>query len=280
MSGPVGFRMGLTGTSLPEYESPPLIEVVFGIQFRKLDKLLAPHVGLLWEKFREEYSTCRELPPIAPVVERFGGKGETEVEISEVPPLPRIWFERPDGTGIIQVQRDRFLHNWKTTGPGDEYPRYHSVSKRFLQYMEKFKNFVEESGLGVLNLTQYDLTYVNHILKGEGWEDLADLGSIFPDFSWGKRKDRFLPVFSDVNWQSTVDLPEKSGRLRIGIRSGNRQEDGFPLVRFELAARGVGSDKSEEGMRDWFDTAHEWIVRGFTDLTSEEIQEKIWRRTQ
>jgi len=31
-------------------------------------------------------------------------------------------------------------------------------------------------------------------------------------------------------------------------------------------------------MRNWFDLAHEWIVRGFTDLTEKEMQETIWKR--
>ena len=31
-------------------------------------------------------------------------------------------------------------------------------------------------------------------------------------------------------------------------------------------------------MWNWFDLAHEWIVRGFADLTTEKIQQNIWRR--
>jgi hypothetical protein len=40
----------------------------------------------------------------------------------------------------------------------------------------------------------------------------------------------------------------------------------------------MGKDKSPEGMWTWFDLAREWIVRGFTDLTGEEVQKQIWRK--
>ena len=43
-------------------------------------------------------------------------------------------------------------------------------------------------------------------------------------------------------------------------------------------ARGQTVDKGKKQMWNWFDLAHEWIVRGFADLTTEKIQQNIWRR--
>ena len=42
----------------------------------------------------------------------------------------------------------------------------------------------------------------------------------------------------------------------------------------DLTTRGI----SNEGIQEWFDMAHEWIVRGFEDLTTSEIQEKVWKK--
>ncbi len=113
--------------SLPDYERPPVIEVVCGILFKSIDKLLAPHLGLLWEKYKTEYPVCREVPPLAPVIERFEEAPRIDLQLADVPPLPRIWFVDEKENGIIQVQRDRFLHNWKKVLPEDEYPRYPQV---------------------------------------------------------------------------------------------------------------------------------------------------------
>lgn len=85
----------MTATSLPEYNKPPVIEVVCGIHFKPLESFLAPHTGLLWEKFRSEYPHCQEVPPLRLSREKFDQPGiaELEVRLSDRPPLPRIWFQ-------------------------------------------------------------------------------------------------------------------------------------------------------------------------------------------
>jgi hypothetical protein len=50
------------------------------------------------------------------------------------------------------------------------------------------------------------------------------------------------------------------------------------VLLLDLTVRGIGRDKSPGGMTDWFDLAREWIVRGFTDLTGEDVQKNIWRK--
>lgn len=124
--------------SLPEYEKPPVVEVVCGILFEPIDTLLVPYFGLLWEKFKAEYSNCQEVAPLIPTIEYFDEQTVGEFKISDVPPLPRIWFIHVNGNGIIQVQRDRFLYNWRRMRPEDEYPRYHSVIHMFQNHLLSF----------------------------------------------------------------------------------------------------------------------------------------------
>lgn len=98
---------------LPDYERPPVIEVVCSITFQPLDRFLAPHFGLYWEKVKQRYSECAERGPLAPVIEGAAGRKPLEVELLDVPPIPRIWFVNQESNELIQVQRDRFLHNWR-----------------------------------------------------------------------------------------------------------------------------------------------------------------------
>lgn len=58
----------------PDFDAPPVIEVVCGIYFKSISNLLAPHFGLLWEKYRDEYPICQEVAPLAPAIERFDGE--------------------------------------------------------------------------------------------------------------------------------------------------------------------------------------------------------------
>jgi uncharacterized protein (TIGR04255 family) len=265
---------------MPEYESPPVTEVVCGILFKPLDGLQMPHIGLLWDRFRAEYPTCQEVAPLLPVVERFGDAPEPDMgSFSEVPP-PRIWFLHKDGTGIIQVQKDRFLHNWKQANPSDEYPRYAMVKKLFASRLEVFEGFLAEFSLGPLSPFQYEMTYVNHIPLNAGWKTLSDIGNLFPDHRWHDSAGRFLPTPEVLNVRQTFALPDKLGRLHVAIRNAARRDDMQPILLFELTVRGFPNDASAEAMWKWFDLAREWIVRGFTDLTSESAQRDVWRRTR
>ncbi len=267
-----------TSQELPEYENPPVIEVVCGVLFKPLEGLLAPHLGMLWEKFKPEYPRCQEVPPLDPVIEHFGELPTAEIRLTDVPPLPRIWFIHADDTGIIQVQRDRFLHNWRKRRADQGYPRYHKVIEMFRDRLSRFQSFLIEEDLGVIEPLQYEMTYVNHILTGEGWNTLSEIGKVFQDFDWQSREARFLPEFEGMNWRTGFLLPERSGRLHVTIRRGVRRHDGHPMILFELTARGIGSDTAPDAMWAWFDLAREWIVRAFTDLTSDDIQKQVWRR--
>jgi hypothetical protein len=49
------------------------------------------------------------------------------------------------------------------------------------------------------------------------------------------------------------------------------------LFVLKLKANGFDGSADKKNFRKWFDTAHEWIVKGFTDITTPEIQQ-IWER--
>jgi uncharacterized protein (TIGR04255 family) len=266
--------------NLISYKKPPVIEVVCGILFKPINALLAPHFGLLWEEFKNEYPTCQEASPLAPIIEKFeqAETAKLNIELLNAPPLPRIWFIDSKENGIIQVQRDRFLHNWRKIQPDDEYPRYYNVIESFMNYLSRFESFLQKNQLGEIVPLQYELTYVNHVPKGEGWESIKEIGKLFPDFVFRDTPQRFLPQIEGVNWQTSFALPNRVGRLHITIRNALHQQTKQPIFSLELTVRGIEADKSSEGMEKWFDTAHEWIVYGFADITDVEVQKKIWKR--
>jgi uncharacterized protein (TIGR04255 family) len=263
---------------LPNYEIPPVIEVVCGVLFKSIDALLAPHLGLLWERYKSEYPICREVAPLAPVIERFEKAPAMDLQFAEMPPLPRIWFVHANNNGIIQIQRDRFLHNWKKVRPEDEYPRYPKVIEMFKDRLSQFESFLKENDLGIIEPRQYEMSYINHIPQGDGWTTLNEIRNVFPDFSLRVSEHRFLPEPEGINWRTNFVLPDQAGRLHVNIQHGKHRETRKPVLVLDLTVRGMGKDKSPEGMWTWFDLARKWIVRGFTDLTGEEVQKQIWRR--
>lgn len=269
-----------TNNNLPDYEAPPVAEVVCGIQFKPIKGLAGPYLGALWEKYKPEYPIVKEVEPIVPVIESYEETPSREMASFEgIFGLLRTWFETKAGDGLIQVQRDRFLHNWKKGENTTNYPHYVYVIGNFRKCLATFEAFLRENNLGEIQPTQFELTYVNHIFEGEGWKSLDDIGSVFKDF-FRKPSKRFLPQPEIINWQTSFRLPDKTGRLHVSTRIGKRKSDGVPAILLEITARGISVDNTRDAMWHWFDVAHEWIVCGFADLTSDEIQATVWRRTR
>lgn len=267
---------------LPEYATPPVIEVVCGISFAPLHQFQAVHYGLLWERMKDSFPNIEEHPPFAMPVEQLEPLTirVSEVQLMDRPPLPRVWFLDQPGNAIIQVQRDAFLHNWRKLKPDDRYPRFRTVIESFQQHLKTFGAFVADTGFGRITPIQCELTYINHIFEGPLWSKGKPLNHLLPDFQWREKRDRFLPTYEGVNWRTAYRLPEGQGRLHATTQIGFLRAAGQPLVSLELKARGINDSKSVEDIWPWFEMAHEWIVRGFTDMTSEKAQNELWGRTR
>lgn len=253
--------------SLPSYSNPPVIEVVFGVFFKKLDAMKLPHSGIFWQKIQEDFPKCTHASPL--VFSKFEG--------AELP-LPRVWFINKNETNLIQYQTDCFLFNWRKMPGAGEYPRYSVVKSAFERYHKIFKEFVQENELGEIDYQKCELTYINHIVKGSGWNSIADVGQIMRDVMWTKKDDRFLPEPKTIQWVSIFSLPEDFGTLSVSLKHGTRQQDKCPLFLIEISANGLGGDQTKERISKWFDLAHKWIVKTFTDITNDEIQKEIWLR--
>lgn len=249
---------------LPSYGNPPVNEVVCGMRFRPTDRLRIPHFGLLWDKFRADYPIIEHALPIS------SAKSELLVDKVTGLPLPRVWFINASDDQLVQFQNDRFYFNWRKRK--NDYPRYHHVIGNFETVLKAVEDLFKDFELGEPDPIEYELNYINHIPKGIGWEAISDLPEIFSDFIWNKSATRFLPNPENISWAARFVFPEGKGHLNISLKQAIRTEDELPVLIFELKANGIDR---ENNVRNWFDLAHEWIVRGFTDLTTKKMHD-IW----
>jgi uncharacterized protein (TIGR04255 family) len=255
--------------TLPSYKNPPINEVFCGMQFHTPDNFHIAHIGTLWNKFRKDYPNIQHASPIA------SAKGEMILDYATGAPLPRIWFINKEDDQLIQFQVDRFYFNWRHKER--DYPRYKHVIEKFENVRDIINDFFVEFKLGELNPIEYELSYTNHIPKGQGWDTIDDIPSIFSDFVWKKTNGRFLPNPKKVAWQTEFSLPENNGHLIVSLKQGVRTEDKVPLFILTLKTQGVCESPNKEAVREWFNLSHKWIVKGFTDLTTPEIQ-KFWEK--
>ncbi len=253
---------------LPNYKNPPVNEVVCGMRFNTPEQPPIPYIGFLWKKFQAEYPKVQHVAPLSLRL------GQLLIDPATGAPLPRIWFINKTDDELLQFQSNGFYSNWRRRDHA--YPRYEHIIARFLYFYTVINDFYKEYQLGKIEPIEYELTYINHIPMGFGWDSIEDLPKVFSKLNWSQSGDQFLPYPSGIAWQAAFLLPEDKGRLTVNLKRGSLAEGKQPVLLFELKV--IGFDKPEN-LRRWFDLSREWIVRGFTELTTPEMH-ALWEREE
>ncbi len=253
-----------------KFENPPIDEIVCGMFFDSIKELRSGHFGILWQKFRSDFPKIEDQIPINFVpVEDFKNFNFQNI------PLPRVWFIHRNENELIQVQRNCFLHNWRKRRTNDEYPGYEKVVENFESYLSRFQKYLVEEDLGHLVPKQYELTYIDLIPKGHGWETPGDLEKIFPNLLSLTKQGMLLNDIKGINWQIILDLPNDLGEVAISIRNAQRNSNKQELIYMEFKAV---SNRAYQPIRSWFDDAHNTIMNLFCNFVSDEIQQELWGR--
>jgi len=248
-----------------------------GIQFDPLPEFRSSHFGIFLERVREEYPNTEDRAPISEVRETDQDTAiRAQIGLLDMPPLRRVFFVDPTGNFLLQLQASRFHANWRRQREEDQYPRFSNTFHRFTLGWTLFHQFADEANLGALNTNQYELSYINHIEEGDEAFP-AGMEEFLPLFNWtSAQSGLFLPKPSSATMRLAFSLPEAKGRLHVSIAHGLLPRGGKQILVMDLTARGPAkADWSD--FKDWFSLAHEWIVRGFTDLTSNQAHDR-WRR--
>lgn len=277
--------MALMDKPLPDFENPPVVEVALSVQFDPVKDLRAPIVGFFWNEVRDRFPVIHEQPPLEPVYERFGvpadtAKGGIQLRLIDSPPPSRCWFVNESGTELIQVQNDRFIHNWRKISGQGVYPRYETLRETFRSELNRFHNFLAGHKLSPLVPNQCEVTYVNHIVAGESWKSHAEYPTIFSPVG-SHFSDEFLPQPEDARFDLRFVIPDSSGnpvgRLHVHVEPVLRTGDLLPMYLLVLTARGEPAGTEVDAVMSFLDIGREWVVRGFASLTTTEMH-RVWRR--
>jgi len=273
-------------SDLPDYERPPVSEVVLSIQFASNAQFQIVHAGLFWNLIRDQFPNVSEQVPLQPVFETFGGPaiaaGPIQVQTFSSPPFPRFWFESEDRAYVLQLQQDRILFNWRAISSGSVYPRYEALRERFTREVQRLAEFFEGQKIGSLSPNQCEVTYINSISLGE--EDAgpyAHLDMITPLWSDKVRKIGGLEVERTV--VQTVFILKSNeqpyGRLYVIFTPALRAVGVVrPIIQLEMTARGRPENDTLDAAFRLLDQERHTIVRTFTGVTKEEMH-KMWGRT-
>lgn len=256
----------------PHFRRPPVVEVACGVQFGPLDEWRTSHYGQFWSSIEEEYSQTEDQPPLARL--HLDPSPVFEPRFSPLPPLRRVFYVKPPGNFLIQVQQNRFLHNWRQITDSDEYPRFDSAFEKFVGSWQRFNEFLSAKKLPKPVPEIWELTYINHI---------TDSGAIFPRDVW-----EYLAFYEKSPEATTAmqasamaikfawPLPQDRGSLMLDVQHGHRVSDQRQLLVLDLTARGPAGS-SDATMDTWFETAHQAIVNTFEKLTTRRAHD-LWKK--
>jgi hypothetical protein len=133
---------------------------------------------------------------------------------------------------------------------------------------------VNRNQLGTVRVNQCEVTYINHIVAGAGWETHADIEKVFT--IWRHPRSIYPGQAQDLTFRARFPIFDGRqsfvGRLHVTLQPVTRLSDGVPMFLLDLTARGqIGEGK------DFFDLGRKWIVHSFTALTTPSMHD-IWGR--
>lgn len=219
--GPCGFRerttlparSGSRDRELADFERPPVVEVVLGVQFAEsiVDlEVLAEFAVAIKSEFpnREQVETIPRSsesfsrPPEGPhIAFRLGG-----------PPMPRTWFLSTDRRFLVQLQADRLTLNWRRVEIGDEYPRYAALRPLFDDLRGRLYEILKGLGRATPPVDHVEVSYINELASPDNWgvEAHPPLAAMLTTVA-EIEADGFLPPPEDVGYMARFRIPPPHG---------------------------------------------------------------------
>ncbi|MXY78952.1 MAG: TIGR04255 family protein, partial [Chloroflexi bacterium] len=197
------------------------------------------------------------------------------LKVSEEIETPRLWLMDEEESHLIQLQQDRLVVNWRKGPKGAPYPHYDDIRDSLKKAWGGLEEVVRGLGRPLPSPSICEVLYVNHFDEHSGWSSASDTPRVIAPWG-GSTSDSFLPPPSEAALSMLFELPEGRGWLAVDGRSGRLGPRGSVMT-LNLIARGRTTSPGLHGALAFMDLAHEWIVQGFTSITTVEAHER-WRR--
>ena len=260
--------------ALPEYGRPPVTEVVLTVQlddaigFRSLD--LAA-VAACWAEDLPDVQERDRLPRLGTNPDDL----EMTLDLAEMHETPRLWLQNESGDHVLQLQQDRIAINWSKNEADEDYPRYETIRAFLVEAWQRLEAKLDDLGLTMPPPSVCQVMYVNELGASQGWSSSADTAKLISPWD-GSMSDHFLPLDRHEGLFMHFHLPGDQGWMNINGRTADLDERIFVLT---LLSEGWPPSPDLGGVLEFMDLAHEWIVKAFTSVTTEEAHRE-WRRVQ
>jgi uncharacterized protein (TIGR04255 family) len=259
---------------LPEYDRPPVQELVIGCRFSPPQEIYLPHIGSYWSTIRAKYPLVEHKEPLSQP------NNDLALDAATGAPLPRVWCLTADRAKILQIQVDGLILNWRRIDNAP-YPRFGPLFAEFFEHLLSFEAHMRELGAGSIRPSFAELSYNNILTESPADTDpTKDAKAALACL--GIRNIQNPPSLGDprvVNWHMGFALPDLGGALNFKLTQGRRTSDAkIRTTLLEISALSPMSNRTVEQLKPWFDAAHVAIVRSFSEITDVGVQREIWGR--
>ena len=253
-----------------DLQKPPIVETSLGCFFYPIPGWNVLHFGTLFERFRGKYPNV-EFPP--PVIEQ---PQQLPITVSWAPgdsviPI-RALFSDDKKTQLVQLQPTLFLHNWRKRDEHPTYEHYAQVLPMFRADWEVFVAFLAKNNLPRPKFTRYEMTYFNHIVRGEHWRGYEDLPKFFRNW----RGFEPASAFDNIEQAAfTIVQPMRKGKVTVVVAPGVRISDGKEILQLNFTTTVLPVDHTDEDLLRGLDECHEIALMAFRAFVTEEAV-KAW----
>lgn len=250
---------------LPDFGSPPLDEVVIGVQYAPIPGYSSVFAKDVWGLFKNDYPNIQEQPPLEPSFETFGGsalQSGMKLHFGPPPTRGRLWFVSVEQNHLVQFQEDRFLLNWRKRPKDEAYPHFESIAGLFEGYLTKLNGLLEDSFTSSLNINQAEVSYINIIPV----EDYSALGEWF---SFIDLRD-FNPEGINLSFSEIINdnHGKPFARLFYELQAVVTKDGRVKAFKLALTFRGKPAGNEISEAMDFAYLGRENIVTRFKELTT------------
>jgi uncharacterized protein (TIGR04255 family) len=258
----------------PNYRRPPVVEVVASAFFQELPPQAIAHLSSFWiDEASEAYPNLSLQPPYQAQIERFGAEAKHprfEFHIGRPADMPRLWFQSSTNEQLLQVQANWFACNWRKVAPEDRYGRWPSRRAEFEQWFGRLQRYLAARGMEPLQIQQCEVTYVNHVPRGQTWSTHGELHKVLNYVQESQLPPGLASEQAGLTQQFLASGPSgPSGRLRLSAQPAYRADD-EPIWVLEFTARVLVREDRDVLMS--LDEGRRWIVQAFHQFTTDEIR--------
>ncbi len=259
-----------------ERATPPVVELVIGVQFSPLTKLSAGHYGRFWDELGDDWDRPADQPIVDDQFELFDqpqwhSSAGLHFRLEPVRLPGRFLVYHRGGDRLIQLQPSRFHLNWRKAGAF--YPSYTSLVAEFMDAYQRFERFVSGQQVGPLLPNQWEMTYIDAFPKGEHWRTPADWPAVLPGlFGQLFPTDGLNLALERRTAEWSFEIAPRQGRLHIAAAAG--PWGGQDCLLLTSTARGpvAGDPPDAAAVRRGLDIGHTAAVGAFKRLVANDLR--------